>query len=182
MSGHHGTMNGKPCWSPSARTKDFDFAPAEPEDDHLAVLAEAAKLVKRAIAQGLIKPPDYVEQRAKKLGSRSEWATCQTCRCEFTRDKLGKEPKCQVCRLAKKTCKRCGIEFQPQQRKQVVCGMACRTELARTVAQIRMTGTVTVPCAWCGNPFNRRAQDMRKTNCSKECGFKSMAAKLRKAK
>jgi hypothetical protein len=184
MSGHMvGLLNGKPCWSPSARTKEWDFGPAvEPEDDNLSLMAAAPQLIRDAVKKGLIKLPDPTVAKAAKLGSRSVWATCSVCRCEYSRDKFATETRCRVCRLPRKTCKQCGVEFQPQQRKQVVCGMACRIELARIAAQTRVVGTVTVPCAWCGNMFERRAGDVRIKHCGAACGHKTMAQKLRKAK
>ena len=182
MSGHMvGLLNGKPCWSPSARTKDWDFGPVmEPDDDNLSLMAAAPQLVRDAVKKGLIKFPNPNEVATAKLGSRSVMATCQTCKCEFSRDKFSIEPQCNVCRIPRKTCKQCGNEFQPVRRKQLVCGMACRIELARIAAQSRVVGTVTVPCAWCGNMFERRAGEVRIKHCGAACGYKTMAAKLRK--
>jgi hypothetical protein len=57
MSGMNGSMNGKPCWSPAARTRVFDFGlGSEPEDERDAILAEAAELVRAGIRAGLVKP------------------------------------------------------------------------------------------------------------------------------
>lgn len=175
------TMNGKPIWCPPARTKDYTFDPIKTkEEDANVTLAEAAGLVRAAIRRGLIKKADKETAKAAKLGARSLWATCEQCQSEFSRDKYSSEKRCPVCRLSKKVCKVCGITFQPTQHKQKCCSVRCRTEVSREASRARCSPKIMIECAWCKNPFERRAQDIRKTNCSKECGFKSMAAKMRK--
>ena len=176
------TMNGHPIWCPPARTKDYTFDPIETDEDSTVTLAQAAAIVRQAIKSGLIKPADKAETKLQKLGKRSIWATCASCRVEFTKERWSSETKCCGCRLPKITCKWCRVEFQPTQRKQVCCGVDCRVEIARAAAQARGAGHITVDCAWCGQPFKRRTQDTRKKNCTKECGFQTMAAKMRKPK
>ena len=177
------TMNGHPFWCPPARQKDYGFDPIETKSDTVSVsLAEAALLVRHAIKQGLIKPPDKAEVKAAKLGIRSVWATCQQCHGEFSRDKFSSEPRCQSCRLGRKICGECGIEFQPTQKKQRLCGNACRIAVARRAAGTRATPKITIQCAWCRQPFEKRIQDHYQQNCSRACGVQSMAAKRRKQK
>ena len=176
-------MNGHPFWCPPARQKDYGFDPIETKSDSVSVsLAEAALLVRHAIKRGLIKLPDKAEAKAAKLGVRSVWATCTQCQAEFSRDRWSAEPKCSVCRLPRKACAECGVEFQPTQKKQQLCGNECRVAVARKAAQSRAVEKITVECAWCRRLFQKRPQDVRQTNCSRTCGVQSMAAKRKKQK
>lgn len=175
------TMNGHPFWCPPARTKDCSFDPIETQSDTVSVsLAEAAAIVRQAIKSGLIKPPDKAEIKAAKLGVRSVWATCASCHVEFSRDKFSSEPRCSSCRLGRKICGECGVDFQPTQKKQRLCGNQCRIAVARRAAGTRSVEKVTTECAWCRQPFQKRAQDHHQLNCSRACGVQSMAAKRRK--
>lgn len=172
------TMNGRPIWCPPARQKDYGFDPIETKSDSVSVsLAEAALLVRHAIKRGLIKLPDKAEAKAAKLGVRSVWAICTHCQVEFSRDKLSQEPRCNVCRLPRKVCTVCAIEFQPQQRKQKCCSKECRNRNCREIAQNRITPKIDCICNGCGRVFQKTKSEHRMMNCSRECGIISMKRK-----
>lgn len=175
------TMNGQPFYCPPARQRDYSFDPIQDETDTTVTLAEAAMLVRAAIKRGLIKPPEK-EERVKKLGIRSVWATCAGCKAQYSKDKWSDETKCPACRLERKTCCVCNADFQPTQKKQKCCSIECRNKIARQAAQARGVQKITVECAWCKKPFQKRPQDFRQRNCSHACGVQSMAAKNRKKK
>jgi hypothetical protein len=171
------SMNGNPMWCRPARTREYDFGTApDPDESRLRLLGEAPDIIRAAIKAGLVKPPAAPEKPA--LGSRSEWATCEGCAETFSREIGSKRTQCFACSLPPAVCRGCGVTFQPKQRKQLCCTIACRVSVIRAAAEGRKGPRVTVVCAGCGNPFEQTAGNKRK-NCSRDCGLRSMAVKNR---
>jgi len=179
--GNIGTMNGKPCWSPPARTKCYEFG-GQREDEPIS-LADIPAIVRKGIRDGLIIMPAPEPKNAlPKIGNGSVWSRCTGCDEMFPRAKKSDQPKCKVCRLERKTCKVCSIEFQPQQRKQVVCSITCRNYISKAAAMTRASRVVDTTCAGCGKVFQQKDSVRRwKNNCSTQCGLVSMLQN-RKAK
>lgn len=174
MSGTFGTMNGKPCWSPSARTKCYEFEGTR-EDESIS-LADIPAIIRQGIRDGLITMPDPQPKNAPpRIGNCSEWVKCSGCSEMFGRAKNSEQTKCKICRLDKKSCKACQKTFQPLQRKQVVCSIACRNVISKAAAMKRANKIVETKCAGCGNIFTQKDSIHRyRLNCSPACGLISM--------
>ena len=178
MSGYFaGTINGKPCWSPSARTRSADFGMAcDPEEQRLALLAEAADLVRAGIRAGLVQPADLPKPpkppKSQKYGPGWRDINCEKCGILFYRGHGG-ITKCASCRLGTRVCF-CGTTFQPQHNKAQSCSVECAK--ARQVASFKAKhGADTKPvilaeCIICHQmkPRRQAGSTFAKT-CSKEC-------------
>jgi hypothetical protein len=177
MSGMNGSMNGKPCWSPAARTRVFEFGGAlEPDNEREAILAEAAELVRAGIKAGLVqtaqtpKPPKIPKK--EKYGKGWRDCRCEKCGILFVRGNIG-ITKCSVCRLGTRVCF-CGKTFQPLQNKAQSCSLECSK--ARQIATFQANhGADTKPvilaeCIICHHmkPRRQAGSTFAKT-CSKEC-------------
>jgi hypothetical protein len=192
MSGMNGSMNGKPCWSPAARTRVFDFGlGSEPEDERDAILAEAAKLVRAGIKAGLVKPaqaPKSINHKKEKYGKGWRDYRCEQCKTLFVRGRID-ITKCSVCRLETRVCF-CGKEFQPLQNKAQSCSVACAK--ARQIATFHANRDankkpdILLECIICREmkPRRQAGSTFAKT-CSKECASvyrKQKATEHNKAK
>jgi len=177
MSGMHGMMNGKPCWSPAARTRVFEFGSAlEPDDEREAILAEAAELVRAGIKAGLVEPaeaPKAVKPpKTQKYGAGWRTINCAQCGIGFFRGNIS-ITKCGSCRLGIRVCF-CGKTFQPLQNKAQSCSLECSK--ARQIATFQANhGADTKPvilaeCIICHHmkPRRQAGSTFAKT-CSKEC-------------
>lgn len=178
MSGYFaGTINGKPCWSPSARTRSSDFGgPSEPEDERLALLAEAADLVRAGVWAGLVQPAENPKParppKREKYGAGWRQINCAQCGIGFFRGNIN-ITKCSVCRLEPRVCF-CGKTFQPTQNKAQSCSVECAK--ARQIASFKARhGADTKPvilaeCIICHQmkPRRQAGSSFAKT-CSKEC-------------
>jgi hypothetical protein len=177
MSGMNGMMNGKPCWSPAARTKVFDFGLGlEPEDEREAILAEAAELVRAGVRAGLVQPAESSKParppKREKYGAGWRQINCAQCGIGFFRGHIG-ITKCSVCRLGTRVCF-CGKTFQPLQNKAQSCSPECSK--ARQIATFQANhGADTKPvilaeCIICHQmkPRRQAGSTFAKT-CSKEC-------------
>lgn len=172
----HGMMNGKPCYSPSARTRVFEFgAGLEPDDEREAILAEAAALVRAGIKAGLVKPAQAsktINHKKEKYGKGWRDYRCEQCKTLFVRGRID-ITKCSTCRLGTRVCF-CGNKFQPLQNKAQSCSVACAK--ARQIASFRAKhGADTKPvilaeCIICHQmrPRRQAGSTFAKT-CSKEC-------------
>jgi len=178
MSGFFaGTINGKPCWSPSARTRSADFGTAcDPEEQRLALLAEAADLVRAGVRAGLVQPAEAPKPvkppKTEKYGAGWRTINCEKCGISFYRGHVG-ITKCGSCRLGTRVCF-CGKEFQPLQNKAQSCSPQCAK--ARQIASFKARhGADTKPvilaeCIICHQmrPRRQAGATFAKT-CSKEC-------------
>jgi hypothetical protein len=171
----NGTMNGKPVWSRPARTKEFAF-PDEPQAEETLVLSEAKALVQRAIKAGLIKQPKPAPEPRENAGMRSVTQTCRTCGVKFTRHVSIIRDRCVSCRLDPAACTGCGKMFQPIVRKQKCCSDSCRTTVLKRNGMFFAKPKATINCDGCGVAFEKTPGNPRR-NCSRVCGFASMAAK-----
>jgi hypothetical protein len=177
MSGMNGMMNGKPCYSPSARTRMFEFgASVEPDSEREAILAEAAELVRAGVQAGLVKraeePLPAQPPKKEKYGRGWRSVTCTQCGTGFYRGHVG-ITKCGSCRLGTRVCF-CGKTFQPTQYKTQSCSPQCAK--ARQIASFRAKhGADTKPailaeCIICHQMRPRRqAGGTFAKTCSKEC-------------
>jgi hypothetical protein len=173
----NGSMNGKPCWSPAARTRVFEFGGAlEPDDEREAILAEAAELVRAGIKAGLVEaaetPREAKVPKKEKYGTGWRFINCSQCRIGFFRGNIG-ITKCAVCRLGTRICF-CGKTFQPLQNKAQSCSAECSK--ARQIATFRAKhGADTKPvilaeCIICKEMKPRRQSGATfARTCSKEC-------------
>jgi len=177
MSGMNGLMNGKPCWSPAARTRVFDFGlTSEPDDERQAILAEAADLVRAGVRAGLVQPAESAKPtrppKTEKYGRGWRSINCAQCGISFFRGHIG-ITKCSVCRLGTRVCF-CGKTFQPLQNKTQSCSAECSK--ARQIATFQANhGADTKPvilleCIICHQmrPRRQAGSTFAKT-CSKEC-------------
>jgi hypothetical protein len=174
MAGIHGSMNGKPCWSPAARTRVFDFGAAvEPDDERDAILAEAAKLVRAGIQAGLVERAEEPKApKAQKHAQGWRFTHCTECRVGFFRNKIG-FTKCAACRLPAVVCF-CGKTFQPKGHKEKSCSKECAR--ARQLATFQASHNankkpeVLAECIICREmkPRRQAGSTFAKT-CSKEC-------------
>jgi hypothetical protein len=177
MSGMHGMMNGKPCWSPSERIRVFEFGAAvETDDERETILTEAAELVRAGIKAGLVEPAEAPKEakvpKKQKYGTGWRYINCSQCRIGFFRGNIG-ITKCGVCRLGTRICF-CGKTFQPTQNKTQSCSAECAK--ARQIATFRAKhGADTKPvilaeCIICHHmrPRRQAGSTFAKT-CSKEC-------------
>ena len=177
MSGMNGMMNGKPCWSPAARTRVFEFGSAvETDDERESILAEAAELVRAGIKAGLAEPAEAPKEakvpKKEKYGTGWKFINCSQCMIGFFRGNIA-ITKCAVCRIEPKVCF-CGKTFQPLQNKTQSCSAECAK--ARQIASFRAKhGADTKPvilaeCIICREmkPRRQAGSTFAKT-CSKEC-------------
>ena len=177
MSGMNGTMNGKPCWSIGARTRSSDFGMAcDPEEQRLALLAEAADLVRAGVRAGLVQPAEAPKPvkppKREKYGAGWRQINCAQCGIEFFRGNIS-ITKCGSCRLGTRVCF-CGKTFQPLQNKSQSCSTECAK--ARQIASFKAKhGAETKPvilaeCIICHQmkPRRQAGSTFAKT-CSKEC-------------
>jgi len=177
MSGMNGTMNGKPCWSIGARTRSADFGmPSDPEDERLAILAEAADLVRAGVRAGLVQPAEAPKPvkppKREKYGAGWRQINCAQCGISFFRGHIN-ITKCLVCRLGTRVCF-CGKTFQPLQNKAQSCSTECAT--ARQIASFKARHgadkkpVILAKCIICHQmrPRRQSGATYAKT-CSKEC-------------
>jgi len=177
MAGINGSMNGKPCWSPAARTRSADFGgPSDLDDERLALLAEAADLVRAGVRAGLVQPAEAPKvakaPKTQKYGTGWRSINCAQCGISFFRGHIG-ITKCAVCRLGTRICF-CGKTFQPLQNKAQSCSLECSK--ARQIATFQANhGADTKPvilaeCIICHQmrPRRQAGSTFAKT-CSKEC-------------
>lgn len=178
MSGFFaGTINGKPCWSPSVRTRSADFGMAcDPEEQRLALLAEAADLVRAGVRAGLVQPAEAPKPvkppKSQKYGAGWRTINCEKCGISFYRGHVG-ITKCGSCRLGTRVCF-CGTTFQPQHNKAQSCSVACAK--ARQVASFKANHgadkkpVILSECIICKQmkPRRQSGATYAKT-CSKEC-------------
>lgn len=66
--GLYGTQNGRPCYSPAARTRSIEFEPVTTAEENRALLAEAPRLVRAAKAAGLVLLADPREKVTSTSG------------------------------------------------------------------------------------------------------------------
>jgi hypothetical protein len=179
------SMNGKAVWCRPARTREYDFAPKDPNDgadQRLAILAEAAQLVAAGIRAGLVHTAESLPPEPKRsyVGRRSVLAVCDTCGLQFARGHTSLQPTCFSCRLPSRPCKSCGKDFKPLQRKQVVCSMACKVDICKAAAAKRVEAQRDkfriVPCPVCGVDFKQLFTASKATKtCSRPCGVLLMS-------
>jgi len=169
------TMNGNPIWCKPARTREHDFSKTEADDaeQNLSLLAEAASLVRAAMAKGLIErgAPHIVED--EKPGPRSEWVTCG-CGEKYIR-KIGGYEKCFQCRTPAIACKCCGKMFHPPKYRQVSCSNACRIALLKEGGAAHKKDRPLLDCPICGNKFPMRFHGGKcAKTCSRNCAIQLM--------
>jgi len=177
MSGMNGSMNGKPCWSPAARTRVFDFGTSvEPDSEREAILAEAADLVRAGIRAGLVQPADLPKPpkppKSQKYGVGWRDINCEKCGISFYRGHGG-ITKCASCRLGIRVCF-CGKTFQPLHNKTQSCSLECSK--ARQIATFQANHgadnkpVILAECIICHQmkPRRQAGSTFAKT-CSKEC-------------
>ena len=170
-------MNGKPCWSPAARTRVVEFGSAvEIDDEREAILAEAAELVRAGIRAGLVQPAELPKPakppKSQKYGPSWRDINCEKCGILFYRGHGG-ITKCSVCRLGTRVCF-CGKTFQPLQNKAQSCSPQCAK--ARQIASFRAKHgadrkpAILAECIICHQmkPRRQAGSTFAKT-CSKEC-------------
>lgn len=170
-------MNGKPCYSPSARTRMFEFgASVEPDSEREAILAEAAELVRAGVQAGLVKraeePLPTQPPKREKYGRGWRSVTCIQCGTGFYRGHVG-ITKCGSCRLRTRVCF-CGVTFQPQHNKAQSCSSECSK--ARQIATFRAKHgadkkpVILAECIICKQmkPRRQSGATYAKT-CSKPC-------------
>jgi hypothetical protein len=164
-------MNGAPFWSRPARTKEYDFAPVE--EDKVSLLAELPELVRKAMANGLIKGPDPATPIFEKLGAYSEWAIC-VCGNRYARKK-NSNVLCFKCRTPPKPCRSCGKMFHAPKWGQKTCSTECRIETIKDGARKKAKPPVEATCPICSTVYlNKTAHRKETKTCSKACGIELM--------
>jgi len=190
MSGMNGMMNGKPCWSPAARTRVFEFGSAvETYDERESILAQAAELVRAGIKAGLVERAEVPNApKPEKQVAAWRFTSCEKCGIGFFRANIG-TTKCAVCRLAPVVCF-CGKTFQPTKHKEKSCSKQCSR--ARQIATFQTSHNankkpqVLAECIICRQmkPRRQAGETFAKT-CSKPCAAlyrKQRATEHNKAK
>ena len=165
------TMNGHPYYSgPTRHTRCLgdrfidQTVPAAPKG-----MEEMPFLVARAIAAGLIKPPEKQEEpeleptRKQRI---ADWQkiTCIRCKEPFIRIAM-KYDTCTSCRL-EKSCTVCGAIFRAKERWIKTCSEACVKRACRKPGKLRPIHN----CIACGSQFEARmsGSGWSKT-CNAEC-------------
>lgn len=86
---------------------------------------------------------------------------------DFKRSDKRQKRKCSYCtgtKVRNKICLICGKTFKPIKKKQIYCGIACRTKA--------MENKVIVKCSFCGEEMSRIKHDINRSKnlyCSQEC-------------
>jgi hypothetical protein len=148
----------------------------DPEEQRLALLAEAADLVRAGVRAGLVQPAEAPKPvkppKSQKYGAGWRTINCEKCGISFYRGHVG-ITKCGSCRLGTRVCF-CGTTFQPQHNKAQSCSVACAK--ARQVASFKANHgadkkpVILSECIICKQmkPRRQSGATYAKT-CSKEC-------------
>jgi hypothetical protein len=174
MSGYmSGLLNGKPCWSPSARTREYEFGPAATsETENQAILREAAQLVADAVRRGLARRADETTLTEEQAGAILDKATSGGL---FRRRAPRKMRYCKCGELMGNRALKCTAcwdrERQPRIRapkphKVRFCGCGVQLPTAWSQRCIDCSRPMR-PCTACGTIF--RPKEKSAKACSRTC-------------
>jgi len=167
MSGMHGSMNGKPCWSPATRTS-YAVRDWTPQEVAKAQLLELPRLIQAAIAKGLVKlpepkpQPETHEQLLASFPAVIEAAV--KAGLVHRPEPVPEKPKRIFAGPTTKACK-CGAEIH------------IYSTMCRPCYMERAGRPEELPCEYCGKIF----LFVKSKCCSRECGKLLRAQRITEA-
>ena len=155
MSGHHGTMNGRPCWSPSVPQRWDDGWTVKEQDAPLS-LSQAKRIVADAKRRGLIREPKPEEKPLTKAQLLASFPAAieAAIKAGLVQRPVDAQPVDQPWR-----------QYTNQATKICGCGVIIHI-LSKGCQKCRAAALPLVPCAFCGAEFRRKG---RATCCSVSC-------------
>lgn len=185
-------MNGKELWCRPARTAwrptiQGDDDTTEDNAERLAILRDAAELVRAGIRAGLVQAADQQHVPATEPEPRFRrsdvYATCDTCGGQFIRGGQSTQTICLPCRLGPRPCKQCAATFQPARKEQQFCNLTCAA-IARCADNRRLASKrAEISCVICGTAHRMRWHGGRLVQtCSKPCANALTSQNSRKPK
>jgi len=164
-----GFLNGKPCWSPAARTRDYEFGPSvKIETENQALLREAAQVVADAVQRGLVRRAEENTLSEAQVGAILEKASVvfkpklpkRTALCACGELMGRRAAKCKQCWAATKRIR----AEKPRKTKHCGCGVVLTAVWGKKCADCSRPMR---PCKACGTVFRPREKSAKA--CSREC-------------
>lgn len=165
-----GLLNGKPCWSPAARTRDYEFGPSvKVETENQALLREAAQVVADAVQRGLVRRAEENTLSEAQVGAILEKASVVVFKPKLPkRTALCACGELMGCRAVK--CKQCWAvtkrirAAKPRKTKHCGCGVVLTAAWGKKCIDCSRPMR---PCTACGTVF--RPKEKSAKACSRTC-------------